>query len=104
MAISYNWVISAMDEYPQSEGLSNVVFNVHYRRQANDGEYFAETYNVAPMSLPDPSAFTPYDQLTFEQVCGWLEGVLDVAAIDSSLTNQIEEKKNPKVVSLPLPW
>jgi len=106
--IIYNWVISSMDEYPSSEGLSDVVFNIHYRRQATEvddkGTWFAETYSVLSVSAPDPSSFVPYDQLTQEMVEGWLNSGLDVASIDASLTAQIEEQKNPKVVSLPLPW
>lgn len=104
MAITYKWVISSMDEYPQSEGLTDVVFNVHWRRQAEDEQYFAEVYGCQAVSQPDPSQFTPYDQLTFEQVCGWLEASMDVPAMDASLAQQIEDLNNPKVVSLPLPW
>jgi len=108
MAITYNWVISSMEEYPTSEGLSDVVFNIHYRRQANevDGDktYFAEMYSVLSVSQPDPATFVPYDQLTKDMVEGWLNAGLDVASIDASLQAQIEEQKNPKVVSLPLPW
>jgi hypothetical protein len=56
--------------------------------------------------VPAPSAedFTPYADLTFEQVCGWLEDGLDVEATDASLATQIENLINPPVVSLPLPW
>ena len=97
-----------MDEYPSSEGLSDVVFNIHYRRQATEvddkGTWFAETYSVLSVSAPEPSQFVPYDQLSQEMVEGWLNSGLDVASIDASLTAQIEEQKNPKVVSLPLPW
>lgn len=106
--IQFKWVISSMDEYPSSEGLSDVVFNIHYRRQATEvdekGTWFAETYSVLSVSAPDPSQFVPYDQLTEAMVEGWLNAGLDVASIDASLTAQIEEQKNPKVVSLPLPW
>jgi hypothetical protein len=106
--INYKWVISAMDEYPSSEGLSDVVFNIHYRRQATEvddkGTWFAETYSVLSVSAPDPSSFVPYDQLTEAMVENWLNSGLDVDSIDASLTAQIEEQKNPKVVSLPLPW
>ena len=106
--INFKWVISSMDEYPSSEGLSDVVFNIHYRRQATEvddkGTWFAETYSVLSVSAPDPSSFVPYDQLTEAMVENWLNSGLDVASIDASLTAQIEEQKNPKVVSLPLPW
>lgn len=108
MAISYNWVISSMEEYPTSEGLSDVVFKVHYRRQASevDGDktYFAETYSVLSVPAPAPEDFVPYNQLTEAIVEEWLDAGLDVAAIDASLAIQIADQKNPKVVSLPLPW
>jgi hypothetical protein len=42
--------------------------------------------------------------LTQAIVEGWLESALDVAVIDASLDGQIENQKNPKEVSLPLPW
>ena len=106
--IQYNWVISAMENYPKADNLDNVVFLVHWRRQASeiDGEktWLAETYGAQTMPAPSPEDYTQYDQLTFEQVCGWLEATLDVAVIDESLANQIEEKKNPKVLQSPLPW
>jgi hypothetical protein len=109
MAIEYKWIISSMDEYPTtSDDLTDVVFNVHYRRQATeiDGDkiWSAETYAVASVPPPSPEDFIPYDQLTFEQVCGWLEQILNVEAIDASLAQQIATQKNPPVVSLPLPW
>jgi len=109
MAIIYNWVISSMDEYPTTpDGLDDVVFTIHWRRNATEvvGEntYSAEVYSTLSVPAPDPEDFTPYEDLTFEQVCGWLEEGLDVEAIDASLAQQIENQKHPKTVSLPLPW
>ena len=106
--IQFKWVISSMDEYPTSEGLSDVVFAIHWRRQATevdgDKSYFADIYSVLSVSAPDPSSFVPYDQLTEEMVENWLNSGLQVDVIDASLAAQIEEQKNPKVISLPLPW
>lgn len=109
MAITYNWVISAMDEYPTTEdNLTDVVFNVHWRRNATqvigDKTYFAEAYGAQSVPAPSAEDFIPYEDLTFEQVCSWLEDSIDVAAYDESLAKQIDEKINPSVVSLPLPW
>lgn len=109
MAIVYNWVISSMNEYPQTpDNLTDVVFVVHWRRTATeivDGkEYYADTYNVLNVPAPNPEDFTPYENLTKPQVISWLEAGLNVEAIDASLAQQIENKKFPKEVSLPLPW
>ena len=107
--IQFKWVISSLDSYPKTvDGLTDVVFNIHYRRQATevDGDktWFAETYSVLSVSAPDPSQFVPYDQLTEAMVEGWLNSGLPVDVIDASLAAQIEDQKNPKTISLPLPW
>lgn len=109
MAINYNWVISSMDEYPKTpDNLTDVVFTVHYRRNATsevDGKtYFADTYSTVSLPAPSPEDFTPYEDLTEETVIGWLEAALNVEAIDASLAQQIENQINPPIVSLPLPW
>lgn len=102
------WIILAMDTKPSEDGLDNVVSCVHWRRQASeevDGKsYLVEIYGAMGCSAPDPMAFTPYEDLTFDQVCGWLEANLDVAELDNSLATQIEDQKNPPIVQLPLPW
>lgn len=108
MATVYNWVVSQMDEVPQEGSLLDVVVMVHWRRNATtevDGKsYVADTYGA--MSCPTPSAtdFTAYPDLTFEQVCGWLDAGLDVPALDASLDTQLENLINPPIISLPLPW
>jgi hypothetical protein len=109
MAITYNWVISAMDEYPMTEdNLADVVFNVHWRRNATeevDGvSYFADIYGSQSVPAPSAEDFIPYEDLTLEQVCSWLEESMDVEVLDEALAHQIDEKINPSVVSLPLPW
>ena len=98
-----------MNEYPiTADNLTDVVFTVHWRRQAEqiDGvnTWFAETYGAQSVPSPSPDDFTPYAELTQAIVEGWLEASMDVAVIDASLDGQIENQKNPKEVSLPLPW
>lgn len=108
MAISYKWVISQLDCIPQDGSYTDVVVVCHWRRQATeivDGkDYFTECYGAQSFSSQDIQDFTPYDQLTFDQVCGWLESSLDVAAMDASLDQQIQNLINPPIVSPPLPW
>jgi len=109
MEIIYNWVVSAMDEYPTTpDDLTDVVFNVHWRRNAttvvDEVTYFADVYGSVSVPAPAPEDFTPYADLTFEQVCGWLDAGLDVTALNEGLATQLENKINPPVVSLPLPW
>ena len=107
MANTKTWIINALDSYPQADGHTDVVFNIHWTKAATDGTHNASVYSTQSVTL-DPSApFTPYDQLTEAQVVGWLEAALgaeQIAAIDANLDQQIENQINPPVVVLPLPW
>ena len=54
---------------------------------------------------PPTGSFTPYEDLTQEQVLGWCyENGVDKTAIEANVTLQIENQINPPVVALPLPW
>ena len=54
---------------------------------------------------PPSGSFTPYEDLTQEQVLDWCyaNGV-NKTAIEANVTAQIENQINPPVVTLPLPW
>ena len=54
---------------------------------------------------PPSGSFTPYEDLTQEQVLDWCyaNGV-DKNAIEANVTQQINDQINPPVVTLPLPW
>lgn len=107
MANTYNWMIASMQCYPEKDGLSDVVFIVHWHRQATDGTHNADVYGSQPLTLDPAEPFTPYEDLTFEQVCGWLEGAMGeerVAELDAELDRQIENQINPPIISPPLPW
>jgi hypothetical protein len=50
--------------------------------------------------------FTPYDELTKEQVVGWVKDALgeeQVTSVEESLANQIQKKLNPTDAS-GIPW
>ena len=103
-----SWVVSQMDTKPQDGELADVVSTIHWRRQATavdgDNTYFADTYGAMGCESPSETDFTAYADLTFEQVCAWLEAGNDVEALDANLDAQIENQVNPPIVALPLPW
>jgi hypothetical protein len=104
MALIYNWVIAQLDTAPSQDDLTDVVKTVHWRYQAQDAEYFADMYGAMTCATPSETDFTAYPDLTEYQVISWLEAGLDVAGFEASLVEQIEKKKNPPIVNLPLPW
>jgi hypothetical protein len=54
---------------------------------------------------PPTGSFTPYEDLTQEQVLQWCyENGVDKTAIEANVSLQIENQINPPVLTLPLPW
>jgi len=104
MATTYKWVVSQLDTAPSEDTLTDVVKVVHWRYQAEDGTYNADVYGAMVCATPSETDFTVYADLTYEQVCEWLEAGLDVQALETNLEAQIEYQKNPPIVNLPLPW
>jgi hypothetical protein len=97
-----------MDTKPTEDGLTDVVVTVHWTREAEQyvgGEpILASSYGTMGCATPSSTDFTAYPDLTYEQVCGWLDAGLDVASIDLGLANQIENIINPPIIVLPLPF
>lgn len=77
---------------------------VHYRCELTDGDYSASSYGTVGFTpdATDPS-FVPFESLTEADVVAWVEGELDVEAIEAALTANIDEQKAPKSVA-GLPW
>lgn len=100
--------INQMDSLPVDGDLKDFVINVHWSRLAketiNDKEYFASVYGSQSFSKDDVTNFIPYEDLTYEIVCGWLDSSLDVEALDLNLDAQIENQVNPPIIVLPLPF
>lgn len=104
----FDWIISAMECKVKEDNLSDVVILVHWRYNATsivgEKEYFADTYGATSVGLPSGENFTAYENLTKEQVVGWLEADLDVTAMQVGLESNIELQVNPINVTLPPPF
>jgi len=80
---------------------------VHWRQNATDGTYNATVYGTVGLTYTPGSPFTPYADLTQDQVIGWVQDVLgpdQVIALEANVAAQIEAQINPPVVTPPLPW
>ena len=93
-----------MPAYPQEEGQSDVVFQVNWQCQAQDGLYQAISNGSVPVTYVAGSPFTPYADLTQAQVWGWVNPQIDRTEIETNLQALIDAQKNPTVVTPPLPW
>lgn len=107
MSITTTWVIEQMNCYPTYESQTDVVFNVHWRANATDGAFYATAYGTAGVTYEAGSPYTPYDQLTQDQVVGWVQDAMgpeQVASIEAGLAINIANQVNPPTVTPPLPW
>jgi hypothetical protein len=102
------WYINQLMCVPQDGDLKDFVVNVNWTRKANetinDVEYFASYNSAESFSKDDVTNFIPYEDLTYDIVCAWLDASIDVAALDLNLDAQIENQVNPPIISLPLPF
>lgn len=105
MTTQYNWTISRLDCKPQEDGLTDVVVTAHWQCTGTDGQYSAQVYGTCSFTLAQGEGFTPYADLTQDQVLGWCwaNGV-DKDATEANVTQQIENQINPPIITPPLPW
>ena len=104
---TYNWTIQAMDCVPQEDGHTDVVVVAHWNVQGTDGTYTSSVYGTQSFTYNPETSFTPYADLTQEQVVGWVQdgmGAEGVASLEANLDTQIENQINPPIVTPPLPW
>lgn len=115
MENNYNWSIISMNSYPEYESQQNVVFQVYWSctgvspqvSSSTNQSYEATVNGLSSVTYEAGTPFTPYSQLTQNQVIGWVQsslgtqGVLDV---QSSCDQQINNQTNPPPQTLPLPW
>ena len=96
------WNIAQLERH-LSDG---AVYTAHWTVNLQDQDESAGCYGSIGLSDPDPANFTPYEQLTQEQVIGWVKDKLgeeQVVSIEAALATQIEQKLHPTNAQ-GLPW
>ena len=98
------WLIERLLVKPTEGTLTDVVITADWRCNGTQENYSGTCYGSCSFQPPSGS-FTPYPDLTQEQVLGWCyENGVDKNAIEANVTAQINDQINPPVVTLPLPW
>ena len=102
------WLIERLLTKPVEGSNTDVVITADWRCNGtvqSPTEAYSGTCYGSCSFAPPTGSFTPYPDLTQEQVLGWCyaNGV-DQSAIEANVTLQIENQIDPPVVTLPLPW
>ena len=99
------WLIETLWVRPVEGSLTNVVVTAAWRCTGTDGTYTGSVYATVSFTPPDPSKFIAYQDLTQAEVLNWVwtSGV-DKDAAEAAVVQQIENQKNPPIITPPLPW
>ena len=99
------WVIEWMQCVPTEGSLTDVVVTAGWRCNGVQDTYNATIYSTCSFPMPESGQFTPYADLTQEQVLGWCwaNGV-DKTATEAAIQQNIDNQINPPLVTPTLPW
>ena len=102
---TFTTTITNMYTLPQIEGQTDVVVNVQFIVSGVDGQYAAKIGGNQQCTLTPGQAFTPYDQLTQDQVIGWLDPQM-ISNLQACVQGQINSMITPPVspTNQTLPW
>ena len=109
MSATITWVIEWMQTTPTTATPPETVITAGWRcngaETANATDYTSTVYGSASFPMPTEGQFTPYPDLTQEQVLGWCwaNGV-DQTEIEAGIQANIDSQINPTVIQPPLPW
>ena len=109
MENTYTWDCKTVDCYPEHDSHSDVVYNVHWRlnaesdqQDAEGNNYSASVYGTHSVNADDISDFIPFADLTNEIVTGWVTtgmGDDEVANLKSGLDAKIADEITPTSIT-----
>jgi hypothetical protein len=102
--ITILWIIERLLVKPTEGTLTDVVITADWRCNGSQDQYSGTCYGSTSFAPPSGS-FTPYEDLTEQQVLDWcFANGVDKTSIEANVTLQIENQINPPVIAPPLPW
>ena len=110
--MNLSWIIERLLVKPTEGSLTDVVITADWRCNGtetigtgDDAKTYSGTCYGSTSFAPPSGSFTPYDQLTEQQVLDWcFANGVDKTSIEANVTAQIENQINPPIIAPPLPW
>lgn len=107
MATTYAFTPTKLTCYTQQSGEQDVVFNIDWRYQASDGKYGYLTTGACTTTYIPGQPFTPYPDITQDQVVEWIKeslGAATLAQMQQQADLAIAAQYASIAISPPLPW
>jgi hypothetical protein len=102
--MNISWIIERLLVRKVEGTYSDVVITADWRCNGSQDQYSGTCYGSCSFAPPSGS-FTPYEDLTQDQVLSWcFANGVDQAAIEANVTQQINDQINPPIIAPPLPW
>lgn len=105
--MTITWIIEWLKTTPSTATRPAYVMECGWRCIGNEDRYADSVYGTCQFTQqPEESGnFTPYTELTQDQVLSWCWGSgVSREATEAAVAQQIEAQKNPPLVQPPLPW
>jgi len=107
-----SWIIERLLVRKVEGTYSDVVITADWRCNGtettgtgDDAKTYSGTCYGSSSFAPPTGSFTPYPDLTQDQVLGWcFANGVDQSAIEANVSAQIADQINPPVIAPPLPW
>jgi hypothetical protein len=108
-----SWIIERLLVKPTEGTLTDVVITADWRcngietigDDVKSRDCTGTCYGSTSFAAPSGSGFTPYEDLTEQQVLDWcFANGVDQSAIEANVSLQIENQINPPIIAPPLPW
>lgn len=108
--ITYNWNCKTVDCYIETEGESDVVYNVHWivtgtsdTLNPEGNAYTSQNIGTQTLNIEDITDFIPFDQLTNDEVVAWTKTAMGdegVTSIEANIASSIDLLINPVTITL----
>lgn len=105
-----SWSITKLFCIPNLNGQQNVIVNIEWKvsieETIDSKKYYAEKTGIIGSGFsPNIINFTPFDQLTEQQVLNWVwSNGISKEGTESILQGDINSQINPPIITPPLPW
>ena len=106
MSVIKIWKITQLSVYPKTEGEADVVCAAAWNVTGTDGKFSGNLNGSTAFKLDPAAPFVPFDQLTEEQVLGWVfasMGEEGKKTAEADVDAQIEYAAS-QVQNATLPW